>query len=411
MNDTPARSKSPILLFGIFLVSRVLYMFLSSKDWIYDQFEYGAISQHFLRTGRLLYTWCGKDMPTAYFPPALIFLFSFFNKYCAAHLFLAFAIFNLLTACVGFFVFRKLSSRLLSERAALYALCLYVLDLNMFSVMRWANETFYTTVLVSALWIALANVYAEKNKRNLTLLGISLGIGLWFREIFLVYCFFVLLFLLARKSSWKECLRVLLIAAVLIAPWTIRNYLVTGKFIPVCNQLGSNIWEGWNPDSVGAMFKWDGSPIFEEPALVAKLSAAKDEAEVQSTYTKYSIQCALDNPLRWVKQRVLGTFFFWSGQSLWAPKNHYHTRKNIIAGIYNLVLIGVFFLSLPLAWRYKPIFKGMIAFVFLHSSIYMAIHADVGNRYRIQIEPLILLMIAIALDHWSQSCRKVSREG
>ena len=42
-----------------------------------------------------------------------------------------------------------------------------------------------------------------------------------------------------------------LVVAVLIAPWTVRNYEVFGQLVPISANAGANLWMGNNPDSVG----------------------------------------------------------------------------------------------------------------------------------------------------------------
>jgi hypothetical protein len=44
----------------------------------------------------------------------------------------------------------------------------------------------------------------------------------------------------------------LAIAACLVAPWTIRNYIVFHRFMPVANTLGYNLFKGYNPLANGS---------------------------------------------------------------------------------------------------------------------------------------------------------------
>ena len=70
----------------------------------------------------------------------------------------------------------------------------------------------------------------------------------------------------------------LIVVAVTIAPWTIRNAKVFGHFVPMSTSDGVNLWMGNNPNSSGSylplpapvqgLSEYDQNKILSEDALL-----------------------------------------------------------------------------------------------------------------------------------------------
>jgi hypothetical protein len=101
------------------------------------------------------------------------------------------------------------------------------------------------TLAVSALLLcARASGWSV---RRLLSVGLVLGLGCYFRpELLLLPPLIALATFEARQwhAAVRAALIPLVLAALLLAPWTVRNAVVFHRFIPVRIGIGQNLWEG-----------------------------------------------------------------------------------------------------------------------------------------------------------------------
>jgi hypothetical protein len=84
----------------------------------------------------------------------------------------------------------------------------------------------------------------------------------------------LVIFALRRKSDeWKRLSLGLMLAlvafVVLVAPWTIRNYRVFHRFVPVATQEGLTLYGSYWPPVKNGRFMWGTLPGIEDPNIAA----------------------------------------------------------------------------------------------------------------------------------------------
>jgi len=145
--------------------------------------------------------------------------------------------------------------RLFGTRAAKLAgviWCVY-LPLIGFTHYLWA-ETLFMALLMPSLYLLLAALQDRDrlHDRWLIVAGLLFGASLYLKEVVLYLAPLLALLVVWNESerSVTEALRrgmlFLLPIVVVLAPWTLRNYEVYGRMIPVGTSLGENVFYGFN---------------------------------------------------------------------------------------------------------------------------------------------------------------------
>ena len=150
---------------------------------------------------------------------------------------------------------------------------------------------------------------------------------------------------------------------------------------------------GWNPQAGGSEYQLNGDPMEKDPALLKRLEACGTETEINSILTHEAIGYVRAHPLRWLYQRLYSFLFFWHEHTFWAPHSPFRTRKARILGWLNLLFVLLFFVSVPTAWKDGGFLRTVLMFLFFNCLIYTMTHADIGNRFRVQIDPLMLMIV------------------
>ncbi len=139
-----------------------------------------------------------------------------------------------LAGLVFFFIIRKFTPKLIS----LILVAAFLLNPNSLSLVMRVDYSLLDLTCILLL-VLLTIPYFEKSRtslRDLIFLGVFLGIANLIRAIFIIYPIFIYgIKLILNRRSWVDQIRQLLViivaALIIIAPYTYRNYKVTGKFI------------------------------------------------------------------------------------------------------------------------------------------------------------------------------------
>ena len=186
----------------------------------------------------------------------------------------------------------------------------------------------------------------------------------------------------------------LAVAVLCCVPWTIRNYAVFDAFVPLRSGMGLSLWLGNNPDAeirpVGFMHPISSSAEREryiELGEAAYMKAKKDEA----------LGYMVSHPGRALSLAVARFVSFWSGgtshplddflqkRSFWF---RYVLLFNVLAALS--CLAGIVVLVRRRSIYALPLASLPIVFPCIY---YLTV---VTPRYRLPVDPVVLLLAAIA---------------
>jgi 4-amino-4-deoxy-L-arabinose transferase-like glycosyltransferase len=203
------------------------------------------------------------------------------------------------------------------------------------------------------------------------------------------------------RTSWRALAApagVIGLAAVVIAPWTIRNAIVMDAFIPVSSQTGYTMAGQYNPVSRSERAKWIApqllpgfrpwfaDPRLDEVALDAKLkSAAVREIRRRPLHV---VQAAFWDTARWthlVDRR--GAYFDAGGVGV--------NRRVADAGVIGFWIVAALALAglATGAARRAPFFFWFAPLVVWAGTVWL----DDFVRVRTPIDPFLIVLAALAL--------------
>lgn len=246
----------------------------------------------------------------------------------------------------------------------------------------------------------------EKPKiSSLVLLGISGGIAMLAESImisFILVCLIIYILFLFRAPSvtirnqkLKSVAIVILVAAAVILPWTIRNYRVFHRLVIVRTMFGMNLWQGNNPMATGTNTLPDGRPMFDFPKEYYNLSITEPERD--QILLNQAKQFIFENPGQAFRLFFTKCYYFW-----WFPPNNIvtpaaakyaHLMRFPFAILLLFVLIGT---GVAIKQK-KYLVLGVFWLLFFNYMLVYGITHFGHFRYRAPIESFLLILASYGL--------------
>ncbi len=307
-------------LWGLFIVPRLALVLLgveptSDAAWYYSRAEKLAAGLGYLGD---------HGAPTAYWPVGWPLSLSVpFSLFGASPLVVG--LFNLGTAVLGGWLLYDLARRIGgSELAARTALLLFAVYPNAIAYVPLAlTEVFYTTLLLAICWLLVGN----RKAWALVLAGLLLGLATLVKAQTLVVVPLILgIELLGKEGFWRRlpaaCAKfaaLIALAALVVAPWTIRNHRELGHWVAVSTNGGATLLASNNDTARG-----DFTP--QDPTFAA-YDARKGGDEVLHDAEGKALGMAWikAHPVRFVQLIPLKLFRLWGpdGEGEWAYQGGY----------------------------------------------------------------------------------------
>jgi 4-amino-4-deoxy-L-arabinose transferase-like glycosyltransferase len=203
----------------------------------------------------------------------------------------------------------------------------------------------------------------------------------------------------ARKAllPWaKPVTAALLVFAICLVPWTIRNYRVFGKVIVLRSNFGLELWLGNNLNATDTSAQWQHPYVYKEEAEKYKrMGEIAYMAEKEQEAFVY-MQTHPSDTLYFVFRRFSAHWLGFSGSpgEVWSAINLLGKSFIVLNGLLSvLCLLGALYayrLCNPEAFPFA-----MVLLIF--PLIFYLTHAS--SRYRFPSDPIMLILAASAVAH------------
>lgn len=248
----------------IYAINKVEY----KMEW--DTLNYHNMAKNFLRNGFLGYgiNEVTKE-PNAYITPGYPLLLTFIyaitdggNEYGIFAVKMVQALLGTFTVGLIFLLARKVGGIVAGIISAVFAV---VYPAFLVVTAYHLTETLYNFVFCLYLYLQL--IAFEKNNKYIHIFtGFIFGVVVMVRPtIFpLFVAIYLIELLLNRKKEYVRYYIYFTIGLLIIMiPWWIRNYLITGKFILLCTQAGNPLIGGAYPPGFSGSMHVDGNQLKE----------------------------------------------------------------------------------------------------------------------------------------------------
>jgi 4-amino-4-deoxy-L-arabinose transferase-like glycosyltransferase len=268
-------------------------------------------------------------------------------------------------------------------------------------------ETLYTAIFVLAL---LVLVHATPTLRWMVALGLVIGIGALVRGEALTWG------LLPIVLFWRDLPKPVLarrvavlaaVAALVMAPWTVRNAVVMDAFVPVATNASQTLWSGHHAGATGAQtyppddYEDRFAPELPERELEASAALRDDAVEYMLTHPVRELQLI---PLKLIHLNRGDSYVLdWVNApaadgrqaltTVWAERIGVFADAGYF-GLLAVTVLGGWWLGRAF-WR-RPIGRviatSLLTALFLYGFLYY------GNyRYRLPYEPMMVVIAATFL--------------
>ena len=277
------------------------------------------------------------------------------------------------------------------------------------------TEPFYIAGILFTLYFAIQLAENTDKKQDMRLgaaLGISIGLTLVLRQVFLLFLPFLFLwmwiarFRLSPSTSPRTSRKLPIVSTGLsfilivsfVLPITFYNYQRFGSFVLLNTNSGYAFFWGNNP-VYGTKF----IPILstaEYQAMIPEEVRHLDEAALDRELLGRGIQFVMDDPMRYVQlslSRIPPYFMFW-----------YSSESSTLSNISRIGSFGIFlpfmlyglFLGIKKGNGFWSLLFSPSGFLMLFALVYSGVHILTWTliRYRLPVDAVLIVFAALALD-------------
>ena len=259
-------------------------------------------------------------------------------------------------------------------------------------------------LVATILWATLALAESQR-LRNWCAYGLLWGVALMFNATLAALFPFLAGWLVYRahqqELNWlKNVAAAVAIIILCCVPWTIRNYRVFHQFVPLRSVLGLQLWLG-NNDQTQDIFRGDLHPIYNAAEREKYISLG--EIAYMQQKKQQAITYMFSHPAREAHLILYRAISIWSGGTPYPLVDFIGTPSLRFRAIlaFNLVAALGTLCGIIILFRERSPFAVPIStFPLIYPWAYYLTLAL--PRYRLPIDPIVMLLLAISVQRLSQ---------
>lgn len=250
---------------------------------------------------------------------------------------------------------------------------------------------FFTSLIASIIYF-----HESTTGKRAALIGIMIGICALCKSTFLPFVLFIpallIIFRGTKQMSLKHAGIIAVIAMITIAPWTVRNYMISGKIVPVHLLAGFNFKIGdstiehffESPFCSANLFIHGENRIKELNLKTSHMQRSASELTVEKILINESFSKYLSNKYFLAKKIIFNSVLFWTlGEN---------ARKSMVIGLFQIPLLTLFIISIIMIIKNKEFMtiKGLIISVVI---LYYLLHLPIYSiaRFGIVLFPMMIV--------------------
>ncbi len=307
-----------------------------------------------------------------------------------------------------FFVSRKLFGKsaawIASVLYALYPFVIYIED-------QLLLESIVNVVLLVLIFI----IYRGDDKLALPrwfFIGVLVGILSLIRPTFLTLLVLLIGYVFFRYRRPVGAKKIILVSsvvisgtAIMIAPVTIRNYIVGNDAVLIASQGGVNFYMGNNPDASGYLSAMPGTAgvrweygDFVEPVRKA-LGGEPKPSELSEYWYGQGLRFFREHPVNFLALFVKKNYMFWSrfeipnNQNFYSFEDHSEILRDIPIGFWLVGPLGL--LGMVFAWKLRR-GRFLVVYVLVYSVVVALFF--VCDRFRMPVLPFLCIFSGVSVD-------------
>lgn len=385
-----AENKYPVIILilaGAAVVLRIAAIFILDSLNNPELWEFGQIAGNLLNGEGFTYLAITKNVPSAYMPPGLPYLYYFIFSITSVNYsgYLIILILNAVLGGVTVLLMYSYSSSIFDHRVSIYSSIYAALS----PVFIYSSVSFTPIIIYHVLLLLLLifinrltgiNAKTEFNNRksgylNAIYLAVVLGAFLYLRAESLIFIGLCGLYFLIKKKPLTAVL-IIFISLLIISPWSYRNYKVFGIFVPVATSFGYNFYTGHGDEHSTIEYNKRVSQIPEDSLFEIK----KSELSVET-----AIQYISSHPGAEIKESFKKIF------SLWVFDLYRYSAKHplyLLIWMPTLIFFGAgLYFIIKSSKKFPGLYPAYLYFLF--STILVVVFFNIP-RYQIQMSIAVI---------------------